>query len=197
MENIWYSDPIKYLTSPSYLTKFIPENNMKIEEQLNAIIRFSIYFCIVVFIIKHDFKVFIILVVILVASIILYQIYIDKDTTKNSIMEHLNISTNKSTDTYCTKPTKDNPFMNVMYNDYRKFPNRPPACMNNKKEAKEMIDKYFNENYNRSTDDVFEKDGGSRQFYTNPSTTIPNDQDTFAKWLYTPNLIYKNNNSMQ
>ena len=32
--------------------------------------------------------------------------------------------------------------------------------------------------------DVFGKMNSQRQFYTMPSTTIPNAQDDFAKWLY-------------
>ena len=30
----------------------------------------------------------------------------------------------------------------------------------------------------------FGRNISSRQFYTNPSTTIPNDQESFAKWCY-------------
>ena len=38
----------------------------------------------------------------------------------------------------------------------------------------------------------------SRQFYTNPSTTIPNDQEAFAKWLYyNPEKTCKEGNGLE
>lgn len=89
----------------------------------------------------------------------------------------------------CTGPTDNNPFMNILVPEYYE-PNtqRPPACSTedtpDSEQLKDEIEDKFQVNLYRDTGDLFEKKNGQRQFYTNPITTIPNDQDGFAKWLY-------------
>lgn len=83
----------------------------------------------------------------------------------------------------CTFPTRENPFMNVLMNEYTEKPRRRGACDMNKKVSTYMK-KYFDDNLYRSIDDVYHKNSSDRQFYTMPSTTIPNNQDDFARWLY-------------
>ena len=61
---------------------------------------------------------------------------------------------------------------------------RPAGCLSTDKEIKKEIDTQFNYNNFRDVDDLFVRGNSQRQFYTMPSTTIPNDQDGFAKWLY-------------
>lgn len=190
---IWYSNPIYYLTDKRFLTEFIPDNSMSTERQLNAALRFSIYFAIILFIIKRDLKIFILPIFVGGFTYALNSVNNNNTIDKNKIVENLNMNKNTNVDKYCIKPSKDNPFMNVNYTDYKNFPNKPAASMAFEKGVENEIGRNFNKDYNRPVDDVFEKEGGYRQFYTTPSTTIPNDQDTFAKWLYTPKLLYKKN----
>jgi hypothetical protein len=75
-----------------------------------------------------------------------------------------------------------NPFMNVLFNEWTDNPNRAPACEYNG--INEDIEQNFNFNLYRDVDDLFNKNNSQRQFYTTPITTIPNDQGSFAKWLY-------------
>jgi hypothetical protein len=85
--------------------------------------------------------------------------------------------------------------MNIAYTDYTDFPNKPEACMSfDNENIKKDISNKFNKDYNREDNDVFKTDGSFRQFYTNPCTTIPNDQTAFAKWLYEPRYIFKKEN---
>ena len=90
----------------------------------------------------------------------------------------------------CTKPTIDNPFMNVTMKDYMNFDqngsvvNRPPACDPNDPEVKKLVDESFNNNLYRDVGDVFGKMSSQRNYFTMPWTTIPNKQDEFARWLY-------------
>ena len=90
----------------------------------------------------------------------------------------------------CTEPTRDNPFMNFMLSDYSDEPNRSKACssnVNNELEIKDInqkIDLNFNYNLYKDIDDIFEKKNSQRQFYTMPNTDNPNDQKSFAEWLY-------------
>ena len=46
-----------------------------------------------------------------------------------------------------------------------------------------MDAKYFKDIY-RDIDDAFDRKSSFRNFYTMPSTSIPNDQMEFANWLY-------------
>ena len=46
------------------------------------------------------------------------------------------------------------------------------------------MERNFEHNVYRDVDDVFDRRSSSRQFFTTPNTTIPNDQSGFAKWLY-------------
>ena len=48
----------------------------------------------------------------------------------------------------------------------------------------EKVEKDFNYNLYRDVSDLYNKNNSQRQYYTAPSTTIPNKQTEFAKWLY-------------
>ena len=111
--------------------------------------------------------------------------------TENSSDEYENIENieNIEEKKQCTKPTIDNPFMNVTMKDYLnikdgKIVDRPPACDTTDPEIKKEIDIMFKNNLFQDIDDLFEKFNSQRQFYTTASTTIPNDRDSFQKWLY-------------
>ena len=42
----------------------------------------------------------------------------------------------------------------------------------------------FNKNLFRDVNDLYEKENSQRTYYSTPSTTIPNDQKSFAEWCY-------------
>ena len=49
----------------------------------------------------------------------------------------------------------------------------------------------------RDVNDLFGKNNSQRHFYTVPGNSIPNDQDTFAKWLYATPKTCKEGNGLQ
>ena len=81
----------------------------------------------------------------------------------------------------CVAPTEDNPFMNVSPVDDR---DRPGACDPLDPAVAAEIDSNFERDMYLGTDDVWARKSQSRQFMTMPSTTIPNDQTSFAEALY-------------
>ena len=81
----------------------------------------------------------------------------------------------------CSKPSPNNPFMNVLPTDSRK---RTQACRPYNKSINQDINKHFDSKLYKDVSDIFNNRNSQRQFYTMPSTTIPNDQETFSKWLY-------------
>ena len=76
--------------------------------------------------------------------------------------------------------------MNVLLTDYKEGSkrNNNDACdIDNKNIRKSMKEKY-DERLFRSVDDIYMNSSGDRQFYTMPNTSIPNNQDEFARSLY-------------
>jgi len=82
------------------------------------------------------------------------------------------------------KPTKENPFTNIVFSDYLDASNLAPACnIDNDQVLKEM-ENLYNSTIYRNLSDVWERENSQRIFYTVPIQTIPNDQTEFANWLY-------------
>lgn len=182
MERIWYENIIGFISVDNYFVIW-PSKEMTFAEQLNCLLRFSIYFAIIVLVIKKDVN--ILFVPISVAFFTYYVYFID---TKNKshekfVMDSLDIVKDPKTGRTCQKPTRDNPFMNVLMTDYSKRPDRKQACSING-HVKRQMKQYFDKSLYRDVDDIYHKNASDRQFYTTPITTIPNDQTAFAKWLY-------------
>lgn len=96
------------------------------------------------------------------------------------------------------KPTKNNPFMNIntlqlgqperFHDDLdvvdSMLVNKGGSSNSDTTDTSKEIDAHFYQDLFRDVSDVYGKVHSQRQFYTMPVTTIPNDQDKFAHWLY-------------
>lgn len=83
-----------------------------------------------------------------------------------------------------TEPTSRNPFMNVLVDEIKYNPTRPPAMAINDPQVEGTLDEVFRVQYTSDPTDVFGKTQSQRQFVAMPSTTVPNDQGSYADWLY-------------
>lgn len=83
-----------------------------------------------------------------------------------------------------TPPTARNLFMNVLLDEIKYNPGRPEAAPVDNSAVKQTLDDYFRVQWFSDPTDVFGKNQNQRQFVTQPSTTVPNDQGAFADWLY-------------
>ena len=83
-----------------------------------------------------------------------------------------------------TPPTSRNLFMNVLLDEIKYNPDRPEAATVGNPTVKQTMDDFFRVQWFSDPTDVFGKNQGQRQFITQPSTTVPNDQGSFANWLY-------------
>jgi hypothetical protein len=83
-----------------------------------------------------------------------------------------------------TRPTPANPFMNVLLNEITYNPTRPSADFATDPNNQALLDDFFRVQWTSDPTDVFGKTQGQRQFYTMPSTSIPNDQGSYQNWLY-------------
>lgn len=186
VELFWYQDPFVFLTDFDNAMKIIPDKSMTVTEQLNAALRFAIGFSIIMLIIRHDVRSLFFAAFVAFVTVIIHTHYNKTNKDKKHILEHMNIKDHPYNG-HCTVPTPNNPFMNVTLVDVTDFPNRPPACNVSDPHVTDKITHHFHKDTYQDIDDVFGRRSNDRQWYTMPVTTVPNDQNAFANWLYVKN----------
>lgn len=196
----WLKNP-SILIDKNKLDKFFPTPAMDKNEKLNAIVRFSAYLSILLVLYKNNVYYFYIFLVCIFVTFLIYQYDEENKLRENmDIYEIYKDQSNRAKNRKYVKPTYNNPFMNPTFADYKENPDRDAisrkSFIDNKEVKKEIEDK-FEYNLYKDVNDVFGKNNSQRQFYTTPITTIPNDQDKFAKWLYGTNPTCKEGNGGQ
>jgi hypothetical protein len=83
-----------------------------------------------------------------------------------------------------TLPNAPNPFMSVLSNEINNNPSKPPAVYVNSPAVKKELDQFFEVNLHGDPGDVFQRNQSQRQFISPPSTSVPNDSDSYMNWLY-------------
>ena len=184
-EKIWYADVLKFITPENYMN-FFPRDDMSTEEKINSVMRFMLYFSVVLYVFNRSVRIFYILALCGLLSYVVSEMNLDglgrtkREKYINDSLEERRTRRNRR----CTKPSKLNPFMNVLMTDYKDNVDRPKACDVDSERVKTSMKTNFEHDLYRNVDDVFDRNYSYRQFYTTPNTTIPNDQEAFAKWLY-------------
>ena len=174
-DNFWLDSP-KILYNKYRLTDFIPSKGQSLNEKLNSITRFCIYLSIILIILKENINY---LFISLFGFFITFFIYMNYESP--NIKEGM---TN-------TMPTKDNPFMNILVNEYTDNPTRPPAANIEDPYVKDEIEKNFNHNLYKDVNDIWNVQNSQNIYYTMPNTTIPNDRESFMKWCYDDSKVCK------
>jgi len=191
-DKFWFSD-VTIIFHKDRLTEFFPSKEHTLEEKLNSLVRLSFYLSLMLYAYKMEPSYLFICILTCIGTIFIYNTTKEKEQIVNeqieNVQENLTVDP-EETDVVCTPPTLNNPFMNATMNDYlnvdryNNIIDRPEACDPNDPKIKEEIDRHFGNNLFTDVDDLFGKMNSQRQFYTMPSTTIPNKQEDFAKWLY-------------
>lgn len=83
-----------------------------------------------------------------------------------------------------TTPTYRNPFMNVLIDELKYNPLKPAARSIQAPDVQDSLDAFFRVQWTSDPTDVFGKTQSQREFVSMPSTSVPNDQGSFADWLY-------------
>jgi hypothetical protein len=84
--------------------------------------------------------------------------------------------------------TSSNPFMNVPITDYDK----PQLYSKSEGVCGPKCQKNFYKSLFQSPEDaLWSKSSSERQFYTTPNTSVPNEQNKYAQWLYGNNQVGK------
>lgn len=181
----WFND-FSILINPDRMIEFFPNNDFTTDEKLNSLVRLGAYIAIVFIMYKKDINWISILIFILLLT---YYLHTNANIQENfdglpAVITELPI-------TNCTKPEKNNPFMNVTMGDLLNTdPNgsvkmKPVSCDPNNADIKKSIDNNFKNNLFRDVNDVFGKYNSQRQFFTMPWTDIiPDSEGNFKNWLY-------------
>ena len=83
-----------------------------------------------------------------------------------------------------TNPTAANPYMNVLVSEILDNPTRPVAASVDTPEMIRTLSDEFQTRMYGDPDDVFQHNQNQRAWITQPSTSIPNDQESFQNWLF-------------
>jgi hypothetical protein len=173
MSEIWYRDPLAAL-GPKSLHKFFPTTQMHLREQMNAVVRFALYYSIALTLVTRRVGTMRIFVAVAALSVLAYELYLRRAALGLAEVSHFRNGVP------CIRPTPDNPHMNVMLSDYTS-PNRGPAC---DVTAPMISAETAAVTAPVPSDDPFAEGRMDRQFYTMPSTTIPSDQAGYVDFLY-------------
>ena len=168
---------------------------MSLRDKLIAIVNLIIFLSIILtFIFKKI--VFILIALSLIIIIFFIYIYDEKvkiDTNENLSNKNLMIIDNN----ICVKPSLENPFMNPTIIDYYNKNNNIKACNYDNKMIENNVNNFFKNNVYKDVNDIYEREFSERQFYTVPASTIPNDRESYEKWLYYRDKTCKENNGIQ
>ena len=182
----WLEDPGVLFRDGNYYV-IIPTAKMNKIEVLNALTRFFLYVLILYLLFSVDREYLYVPIIALIVILSLYfmqrsqEPVVDKFSKVDLPDNNLILESDGST---CQGPTPGNPFMNVTTADLMNRRNRPGACPVTDPIIRQEMNYNFNRNVLSDVEDVFDRNHSARQFYTMPSTTIPNNQTEFAKWLY-------------
>lgn len=174
MDPIWFKD-INVLFNDQRYLEFFPSKYMSPTEKMNAAVRLSIYISVALSVITQKYTYVYIALFTMGLTYFLYTNEITKEHFQLALA--LCEQQNQS----CTRPTVNNPLMNInLITD----PKDKDAACPPTPEIKEEIEEKFNVNLYRDVGDLYGKSNSQREYYTMPSTTIPNKQTEYAKWLY-------------
>jgi hypothetical protein len=202
MTPLW-TEKISILYEKKYLFEIIPNKNFDFNRKLNSLLRLSIYYSVIIYLFdRKKSNMFYIPFVVAIVTYVLSRKY--KETflniTNQNLMNDLKTGNDliKDLSGSCKTPSKDNPFMNPEIYDYNTQNMNTPSCTSyNNKGIQNVSENIFNDSLYRDVNDIFGKNNSQRQFYTVPGNSIPNDQDTFAKWLYARPTSCKEGNGLQ
>ena len=182
----WTKD-INILYNRNHILEIFPSSGFDIIRKLNAIFRFSIYYSLLVFLYnRNNTNVFYIPIVV---GILTYVVYKKNNSIQvdDALIQSINGDKESVQDMgkSCRIPTKDNPFMNPELSDFGNNVEVKESCTSfDNKGVQKKIDEYFDEGVFKEFSDIFNNKNSQRQFFTVPGRDIPNDQGSFAQWLY-------------
>ena len=200
INNFWVNDPYVLIDNDK-MKNIWPKENMTYYEKLNSITRLIIILSILGFFISKSTRIIVTALITLGIIYFLYIVHENKMKDRETFMKEG--FSNERTYNKIKKNFKpistQNPLGNVMLAEINGDPNRKPAPPafnpNAEKEINEKTQDavaVINSDNPGIKDKIFKDLGDSfifdksfmRNFYSTSNTKVPNDQDSFAKYLY-------------
>ena len=220
----WIYQP-SVLLDKNAITDLWPMPLMSVEQKLNAITRLVLLLTVLGFLVTKNINIIFTGFITLAIFVILYNTQYNLNTSSN-FSDGANANASKKEGfvnsqmynmlkPHLTTPTIQNPMMNVLLPEISYNPTRDEAAPaynpevekeinhstegyvvldfepRNMTEAEKLRKKLF-----ADLGDKYEFDDSMRMFYTNPSTTIPNDQKGFAEFCFGDMISCKQGNEM-
>jgi len=180
-QEVWFKDPSVLFSSTTW-NQFVPMPNMTTAESLNSVVRFSVYFSVILFLATGVTAYLLSIPIVMLASFVLFSLFPNGKTLEAFLG---NLSKKVIRRENFTMPTPENPFMNPLLTEIQDNPNRPDAAPVTRSDVKLDMYKSFQKTSDiyMDTTDLFDQAKAMITFKTLQSATIPNDQDGFLKWL--------------
>jgi hypothetical protein len=208
----WASDP-NVLFRPEYLTELFPSEDMSLSRKMNAVTRMVIYITLLLFIYTRNIRTIIVSALTVGAIFLMYrqksgQSTMEKFGGSKVVRDSLAEQDISIPDDVFDQPSPENPFSNVMMNDYDFNVNKKPAPPMYNKEVSESVlsqAKQLVRESNPGNPDIADKlfndlgeqyafERSMQPFYSMPNTTIPNDQKGFAEFCFGSMISCKEGN---
>ena len=200
----WFKD-ISILYDKNYLMEIIPKKEYDFNRKLNAVLRFTIYYGILLYIFKRDKNILCLPFITIVITVFLHRTNREENqnnsfkglmnTTGSTNLSEIDIMIDEINKDVYRIPEIDNPMMNQnlfdLYDDKKAIPtyNNPGV----KRKVEETLDSQVFKDSN----DLFNRRNSQRQWYTMPNTEAMNKQTEFAKWCYMTPPTCKEGNGLQ
>jgi len=186
MSSFWLDNP-NSLFNKSHISQIWPTSELTTNEKLNAITRLIIILTLVGYMVTKNIKIVVSFFVAIGVIIVMQRTKSNdeiKETFQNEkyLVEKPNILKNNY-----TVPTKKNPLMNIMMDDYKYNKDKKPAAPSYNENILKQINetaKNPNSELYKNLGDNLKYENSMQNFYTMPNTKIPNDQEAFAKFCY-------------
>ena len=200
----WFKD-ISILYDKNYLMEIIPKKEYDFNRKLNAVVRFTIYYGILLYIFKRDKNILCLPFITVVITVYLHKTSKnDKQDDNFKGLMNTKGSTNLSeidmmideinTDVYRI-PEIDNPMMNQ--NTFDLYENKKAIPTYNNPGVKRKVEETLDSQVFKDSNDLFNRRNSQRQWYTMPNTEAMNKQTEFAKWCYMTPPTCKEGNGLQ
>lgn len=174
-DKIWYDD-VRVL--PARWAEFFPRPEQTPEERVNAIVRLVLYATLAAYVYNREART---LVLGLGAVAVVSFVFGHPRRERFPAAGGGALAAAAGAPGACTRPTRDNPFANVLLTDLGK-PDKPPACAYDT--VRGEVRDAFNAGLFRNATDVYERENSQYQYYTMPVTTGIPDTTAFRNFLY-------------
>jgi hypothetical protein len=181
--SFWVNEPT-VLFNNKYINQIWPYSYLTYEEKLNAATRFIVIITLLGYVLLNRFIIIVLGLIVVGVIVLLYK------KKEGMVFPYYGVNDQQTIE-------QNNPFGNVLMTDYKFNPNKKAVnadytpdlenTLNSKiKEfiVQENSDNNEINNLFNNVGDQFKFEQNNHQFYTNPSTTIPNKQDDFLSFCF-------------